>query len=259
MGWQRLQGKPTREDLVALFANEIAYIKLADFFHATERASLVEALLRRGLRPYDFAFDSTNVPAASHLFAVHYLYEQRDPAEYFAHAAESRKEYGSLCAEVGFDPAQRVFEWLGGAMQVPVRIASQGPLLYSHVIARDLAASSRLHTDFAPSIPSHWSISAITAQYSWNVYLTDPESGGECVLSHRLWQPEDDQHLIPGTYAHDERLVADAERVAIGVHPGDLVLFNCRNYHSVRQSAAPRITLSGHIGLTLDQQLIAWG
>lgn len=257
--WERIEGEPLRDDFVALFANDIAYIKIADFVDAGERARVVEALLRRGLRPYEFDFDSANVPEASHLFEVHYLHEQRDPTEYFPRAAESRAEYRRLCAEVGFDPAQRVFDRIGKAMETPVEIARQGPNEYNHVIARDLAASSLLHADFGPMIPARWSISAVVAQYAWNLYLTDPVRGGECVLYHRFWQREDDEHLIPGSYSHDERLVADAQRVVIDVRPGDLMLFNCRNYHAVRPAAAPRITLGGHIGRTPDQRLIAWG
>lgn len=257
--WKRTQGEPVRDDFVALLNNDLAYIKVADFVGADERERLLAALLRRGLRPYDFDFDGANVPPVSHLFEVHYLWEQRDPAEYLPRARASREEYGRVCAETGSDPARAVYDRIGGAVGAAVQIARQDGEEYNHVIVREVSAGSLLHTDFAPMIPARWSITDIVAQLAWNIYLTDPARGGECVLYNRFWRAEDDQHLLPGTYAHDERVVADAERAVITVRPGDLVIFNCRNYHEIRRAAAPRITLGGHVGLRPDRGLIAWG
>lgn len=257
--WNRTQGSPVRDDFIALFANEIGYIKVKNFVADPERQEVLKAILRRGLQAYDFAFDSGHVPAASHLFEVHYLYEQKDPAEYFPRARASQAKYRQLCRETGCDPAKAVFELVGGAMRTPVRIASQEGEEYNHIIARELAAGSLLHTDFGPSIPARWSITSVIAQYAWNIYLTDPLEGGECVVHNRFWRPEDDAHLIPGSYAHDECVVAGAESAVIPVQPGDMLLFNCRNYHQVRRSTASRIAVGGHIGLLPDHTLIAWG
>jgi hypothetical protein len=123
---------------------------------------------------------------------------------------------------------------------------------------RELNNSVLLHTDYAPALPPHWSISEIKSELAWNIYLTDPGEGGECRVYNCPWQPEYDHHLIGETYAYDPMVVEDAPLVALKPMVGRLIIFNSRNLHDVTAASQSRVAIGGHFGAHSNGNVICW-
>jgi hypothetical protein len=258
MAWKQQQGIANKQGFFDLFANQIAYIAVDNFLNIAEIEALKNGLIKAGLQQYSYNFAVDKAPPAAHLFETHYLYEQKTPSEYFSAAAKSIAEYQNLCQLTGFDPALKMSTFLSEHLQKTVTIAEQAGQHYSHVIARELRHSALMHADFAGFIPHYWSISNVIAQYAWNIYLSDPGEGGECVVYDKLWAKEDDAHILENTYGYDEKIVANQASAVISVKPGQLVFFNSRNFHKVNASRNPRLSIGGHVGLTKDDEFILW-
>lgn len=258
MSWTTPISAPTPQNFHELFQNQFSYIVIQDFLTPAECALAASEIGKLGLKRPDYAFDLDNVPASQLLFDSHYLFEQKTPEEYFPKAAATIASYQTFCQKLGFDPALRVRDYVSQQLGAPVSIAEQDGQQYTYAMVRELSTSALLHLDFAQFIPPYWSISDTIAECAWNVYLTDPGIGGECVVYNRPGQPEDDAFLIPNSYAHDPRLVEGCEVVEAPVRVGQLVIFNCRNYHEVRSSTKGRITIGGHIGMNQNEKFSMW-
>lgn len=250
--------KLDKQSFYDLFANKIPYIAIDNFIAAEQCQRLIQAIRNLGLEQYDYNFEINDAPPANHLFETHYLYEQKTPEEYFPKALESIQQYQSLCKQIHFDPILQLQNWMRDHCQQAVTIAQQNQDFYSYVIIRELNNSALLHADFANFIPDYWSISKVVAQYAWNIYLTDPGVGGECVVYNRPWQRIDDQHIVKDTYGYDHCVVKNCDSVLIKPNAGKLVLFNSRNFHEVHKSERSRLSIGGHIGLLPNNEIIMW-
>jgi len=256
--WQAAPKNISQQNIVDLFDNKIPYIAVKNFLSLSECHLLISAILKLGLGGYNYHFDINTAPPAQHLFETHYLYENKTPEEYFSAAEKSIKEYKQLCDEIKLYPDKKMMSLLAEHLQKPVVIASQDGKYYSHIIIRELKNSALLHADFAPFIPSYWSISNIIAEFAWNIYLSDAGKGGECVVYNKPWGKEDDKYITGDTYGYDHEVVKDKEFVEIYPAQGSLVLFNSRNFHEVKSSENSRIAMGGHIGLTKTGEVILW-
>ncbi|HEV2614667.1 MAG TPA: 2OG-Fe(II) oxygenase [Gammaproteobacteria bacterium] len=256
--WQAAPLTISQQSIDDLFNNRIPYLLVENFLSLSECSLLVSAITKLGLGGYDYNFDINAAPPAQHLFETHYLYENKMPEDYFPAAEKSIHEYKKLCDEIKLYPDKKMMDLLSQYTQKPVAIASQEGKNYSHVIIRELKNSALLHADFAPFIPSYWSISNITAELAWNIYLSDAGKGGECVVYNKPWEKEDDKYITHDTYGYDHAVVKDKEFAEIYPTQGSLVLFNSRNFHEVRRSENPRISMGGHIGLTPAGEIIVW-
>lgn len=258
VSWQTQQGPVSKQGFFDLFANQVGYIAVDNFLTPTECQALSDTLIRMGLHQYNYNFDIDSAPPAAHLFETHYLYEEKTPAEYFPAAANSIAEYKKLCATAKVDPAAKMAAFLAQHLQQEVKIATQDEQPYSYVIARELRNSALMHADFAGFIPQYWSISKVIAQYAWNIYLSNPGNGGECIVHDKLWEKADDAYIVGNTYGYDHVLVANKEHATISAQSGRLVFFNSRNFHEVNASSQPRLSVGGHVGLTENQEVILW-
>lgn len=255
--WVKQRGYNDKQGLLDLFHNRCAYIMVENFLTPLECSDLIEALRHFGLKQYPYNFAHHDAPPASQLFEQHYLYEPKRPAEYFPKAAQSITQYHELVKMAKLDPAAKVFDYFK-ELNLPVQIAAQDGQPYSYIMARELNHTALLHADFAPFIPPYWSITKVIAQYAWNIYLSDPWQGGECVVYNRFWQQADDHYIIRNTYGYDHQVVAGCEQIKIHPEPGMLLIFNSRNFHEVLKSEKPRLSMGGHMGLLPDNQIIAW-
>jgi len=95
-------------------------------------------------------------------------------------------------------------------------------------------------------------------QYAWNIYLSDPGEGGECVVYNKPWEKADDQYIKGATYGYDHEVVKGAESIKIKPEPGMLLLFNSRNFHEVLKSTKPRLSLGGHVGRLTPSEYQLW-
>lgn len=254
--WQ--QGAPiSTRGLTQVFDNQAAYVKVENFLSADECQKLTAGLRTLGLQQYAYNFEHNEAPPAACLFETHYLYEQKTPAEYFPKAQASIELYQQLVNIAGLDPAKKFIDLLAHYLG-KVTIAEQDGQAYGYVLGRELNHSALLHADFAAFIPEVWNISKINAQYAWNIYLTDPGEGGECVIYNKPWEKSDDQYIKGETYGYDHEVVKDAELIKIKPKPGMLLIFNSRNFHEVLKSSKPRLSLGGHVGRTPDNHYLLW-
>lgn len=256
--WQQKGVKISRKNLLDVFANKCAYVSVENFIIPEDCTNVINTLRGMGLQQYDYNFNASEAPPASHLFATHYLYESKQPEEYFHKAQESIIEYQKMVIGANIDPVKLMMDLLSRYLKSPVFIANQNGCLYSYVIARELNHSVLLHADFAQAIPSYWSISNVVAQYAWNVYLTDPGQGGETIIYNKPWQPKDDEFSTKNTYGYDHAVVKGAEFIKFKPRSGMLMFFNSRNFHEVAACTQPRLTLGGHVGITSAGEFIIW-
>ncbi|MDP1723786.1 MAG: hypothetical protein Q8L85_03710 [Alphaproteobacteria bacterium] len=257
MNWQKAAYQTNEKTLMDLFDNKMSAIILENFINNEDCQKIQEGLQQIGLKHYNYQYN-IDVPEAKHIFDTHYLYEHKKPEEYFPKAKETNLLYRAFCDTIKFDPFLKVQKHLSNNWIKSVQIAKQNNNDYTHVIARELQSSALLHADFAQFIPKHWSISEIIAQYAWNIYLTDPGIGGECVVYNKLWAKEDDQYIYKQTYGYDEKVVEGKESTQIAIKPGSLVFFNSRNFHKVNKSQKMRLSIGGHVGLTSAGNLLMW-
>ncbi len=143
-------------------------------------------------------------------------------------------------------------------MHSKVSIAEYKNQSYTYAIVRALKRAVFIHADFANFLADCWSINKITAELAWNVYLTNPGKGGECVVYNRPWERVDDAHMIPGTYGYYPKVVEGCESINIPITPGKLLFFNSRNFHKVNESENLRLSFGGHIGLMPDKEMLMW-
>ena len=255
--WTYTPQTSENHDFFDLFDNKTSAIIIDDFLPPENCSKIKEIAEEYGLHHYDYLFND-DVPEAFSLFDTHYLYEQKTPAEYCPKAEATNAQYAQFKEKLGFNPFEKVRAFLEEKTGRSVSIAKQGKQEYTHVILRQLQNSALLHADFAPFIPQYWSISDITSELAWNIYLTDPGQGGECVVYDKLWDKEDDQHILGETYGYDEIVVQNKDYIEIPITAGKLVFFNSRNFHKVNASSQMRLSIGGHIGLKPDGSLVMW-
>ncbi|MEU9850951.1 hypothetical protein [Streptomyces sp. NPDC047985] len=77
-----------------------------------------------------------------------------------------------------------------------------------------------------------------------------PESGGETVIHHRHWSPEDEERREG--YGYAEAVAVRHPAVSVRPSAGDAILFDPHNYHLVRQNEGKgrRIIFSFFIAVT---------
>lgn len=158
----------------------------------------------------------------------------------------------------GINPVQRVQGVLQDFLNARVQFAKQEGESYFPAIARELNASVLLHADFAQFIPSYWCISKIVSEISWNIYLTDPGEGGECIVYEKPWERADDIHIVGNTYGYDPSVVEGKPNAHIKANAGRLVFFNSRNFHEVAAAKRPRVSIGGHVGKTPEGEFLMW-
>lgn len=129
-------------------------------------------------------------------------------------------------------------------------------------LIRQINNSAKKHFDFAPYDAKGWAIQDVTKQIAWNIYLEMPEHGGETVVYNRPWQPHMYEKFLleghHGSYGFSDAAVEGSQAIVIKPRTCDLWLFNTRNFHEVKGSSGPRITMSSFIGKTNKDAFVMW-
>ena len=225
MSWTKIVQNPGEKDFYDLFFDKCAAISVKDFLNSGELEMVANAVKKFGLDYYDYRFDDDDVPKAKHIFDTHYLYEEKKPEEYFPKAKKNNEEYRRFAQAVGFDPALRVAEYMSELIHNPVTIAKQDGNEYTYAMVRELSSSALLHADYAKFIPDYWHIHNIQAEYAWNIYITDPGEGGETKIYNKLWEKEDDKHVLGETYGYHDDVVKGTKKVSIKPKAGAVDFF----------------------------------
>jgi carrier-protein-independent halogenase WelO5-like protein len=179
---------------------------------------------------------------------------------YFSKAGAANATRKAIFRQSG-DLLEEVIATLQGAWREPVGIAVEdtGEQYFAGLV-RDIPVAL-LHRDWAPRDARGWAVGQISAQLTWNVYLQTSRSGGALVIYRRPYQESDEcAKLAADNCAFSAAMVQDCDLVEILPAPGELILFNARNYHEVRstEGTIPRITASSFIGQMPGGGLALW-
>ncbi len=250
---------PTNLD--ALFANKIACI-VEDVFLSPEQINIFLAKLTAMPDWYEpkipkklqHLFPIKDFP--KHLFYTQYgFYEDGvDEAAYLKISQDYAETWKRLTTACGFDPFVLLVDYFKKKYQANLQPAHKNQQNYFTLVVRDLAKEVLPHADFGPYDGKEWAINQVEQQLAWNIYLTAPQQGGETTIYDYVW----DENTPIDENSYGIQQFNQPVKHRFKVTPGKLVLFNCRNFHAISESSAPRIAIGGLIGKTKDQQLIAW-
>lgn len=256
MGWELVRAdKLTAQLLQALLDNEIAAVAIADFLGGEARRSAIEAIERHGM---DYYRDVDPPIGRIGITQFEHRLDEAGRTAYFAAAGPANERRRAVFDQSG-DLLELVMDALGAAWPGNVGLAREpGGEEYFAGLVR-MIRKGLVHCDWAPHDAPGWAIGEVDAQITWNIYCQVPASGGATYVYRRPWDPSAEEALIPDSYGYHESLVAGCERVCIEPAPGELVLFNSRNFHSIEANdGAERISVSSFAGRTGTGDLVLW-
>ena len=260
--WHESSTTLSRDALDALLRCDIPAIEVQDFATPTECAQFVAAMSQ--VPGYDAHTSPMRLIGAN--FSNHY---HAGKHAYFHAAAQARARL-RLVVESSFDPVARLLSNLRRNWPGEAQVAREGRAdgQYFAGCIKSRVQGSPLHYDFVPDMVTDYTISAITAQLSWNLYLEMPSDSGETTI-YKKW-PDPRRDLVarePEAQAQWNNLVnpcavEGCERFTFRAKPGELVMFNTRCPHSIAMqpsdSRERRVQIGGFAGLTTDGDFILW-
>ena len=141
--------------------------------------------------------------------------------------------------------------------ELEVKIAKQGKREYFAGLIRFAEDGTMTHVDFAPTDAVGYSVDKVVGQVAWNLFLRAPSSGGYCRVFKNLWCEEYEQCRV--SYGYKGSVAAGSSYFDIEAVKGDIVLFNCRNFHQVEQSAGEdRVTAGSFLGKLPNDKYVLW-
>ncbi len=246
--------------LPLLTSNQIAAIKISDFFNAEELATVVENIKKQGVSWYQNAeFKQGRIGIS----ATGYHSKMDGKALYFSlvpNATDARKE---MFVGVS-DPLERIADIFGEQYRVSVaKESSVGGAEYFSGLIRAMGAESTLHHDWAPNQLPGWDVSQSEEQFALVLYLQMPDKGGELIVYNHPWTPEDEENnkdvVEKGPNGFDTKFLSSERPTKITPVSGDLVIFRSRNFHQVEamDSKHSRLTFNTFLMLK-DGKLSLW-
>lgn len=248
-------------DLQLLFDNKLASITVDDFLDAKQTSALLSAITKQSewqeahyAEEFEHLF--TDLKKPMHLFSSQYMVASRGVSEddYLALCKTYQVVWNNIVADCGFDPFISFINYIKNTYKVNVELAAKKHATYAPLVARDLSTEVLPHADYGPYDGKGWVIDQVKNQIAWNIYLSDPGSGGETTIYDRVWQEDDT--MDESSYGI-KNFVAPIKKQFTAA-PGRLVLFNSRNFHAITKSSLPRIAIGGLLGQTMDGKIIAW-
>ncbi|MFF8725790.1 putative 2OG-Fe(II) oxygenase [Streptomyces sp. NPDC015171] len=245
----------TRDHILRLAAGVLGAVRIRGFSSLQDCRDVMSALETCPLGAYDEALISPRIaklgPAAYDFYSAHGLDER-----YWKHGEESAASRSALLR--GTDPmdlAVRRLRDAWGDELVPA--TSGGRPLFAGMI-REITHGAKIHFDEVlrefPGALDEPPASFLT--FNW--YLSMPSSGGETVVHRHRWDPTDERYR--DGYGYVEESVAHLPAAFVAPETADAVLFDSRNFHSVRpvDGEGRRVSLSFFLGVTGRGPLAIW-
>jgi hypothetical protein len=184
--------------------------------------------------------------------------DRRVQDSYWPAVSRSRQAWAEL--HIDPDPFQACQDRLAAAWPAGVGVASRGGRGYSPGIIREIDAGLQVHFDDATLEFAENAFDApLVAQFAFNLFLRVPAAGGELTIWRHRWHQEDEAHRIPGGYGYHESVVAGVPRIELPPHANEAMIFDPRNFHTVRPGGAGRrIALAFSIGILATGPLVVW-
>jgi hypothetical protein len=254
MDWTQISASLTNSSLRDLASGRASAIVVSNFLSEEERRLSLAAFGRAVLGEYAHIGASLKRAgvAQSEFFGM-----DGGEARYFERAAEFARDNPELEAD-----RVRLFGKVLDALRATGLAADvlkgRGGKPFSAGVYR-LATALRLHSDWVRRDAVGWTNDDIDAQLAINVHLSRCERGGELLLYNRFWEAPHERWKRADGYGYEEGVVLDAPRVVIVPQPGDLIIFNCKNYHEVRTTqGGERVTFGVHLGMRGGSSLVCW-
>jgi len=255
--WRSRESFPlTRENLVALFENEIPEIRIPGFATPAECAGFTAAM--RGGNVQTSTKSGLGYIGAAQ---VNYRWGGNAKQDYFAVTPRAWADFHAV-VDRAWNPLERLMDRLRAVLGKPVEIAEEpgGGRCFAGIIRLAEKGTAR-HVDYAPLNMPGWGLADIDAQIAWNLFFTAPAEGGQTTIWNRPW----DAPVIPGedppqSYGLGDEWVAGAETWTYRPAAGDVVLFNSRNPHRVDPTldGGQRWQIGSFVGRRPDGSLILW-
>ena len=255
--WAEAEAVLSTKALEAVFDNRIPAIRIQNFATDDECNRFVDALRSVPVGQYELDPSDPKIRMIGHP-----LYESqgcKDRAEYFAKARESRQVYKAIAHEAGFDPVARFQECLQTRCGIHVGHAKDKQLgEYFAGVIRFVEEELLCHIDFAPLDAVGFGVTKVGHQAAWNLFLTEPKAGGVCTVYSSPWCPIHEKYKEAPSYGYAKALTEGERRFRIRPVRGDVVVFNCRNFHRVEECKGERITVGSFLGRYASGQHVVW-
>ncbi len=253
--WQQIQDAAlTEENLAGLFDNKIPTIRIHNFATQAECQAFSMAA-----HTANFTYHKSVDPPIGRVGIAQFGYIDKTKKAYFA-AVEREYQIQREIMDKSFDPLARLIRILRDTVSAQVNIAQDsnfGPFFAG--LIRLIHKNASLHLDFTEIDAPEWGVADVNAQLAWNLFLSVPEMGGECIVYNRLWHPEDEAHKVTGSELYyTPKLVQKCRTKEIKPVVGDVILFNSRNFHEVKDSYGERMTFTSFIGRKPDGNIVIW-
>jgi hypothetical protein len=251
MGWKGLAARSlTEKNLQALFDNEIPAIHLGAFAAAEECQLLLDGL--NGLRIENYENVSPEIGRIGIT-----VFEAGERTESYLDRVPDYVAQMQRLFQDSFDPVQRVRDQLSKVFKGAVEIAEEpdGKRYFAGLV-RVMRDGTLLHVDFAQHDAPSWCIGNVNAQITWNLFLSSGGDGGECEIYNQQWESCDEMYKSQNAYGYDRGVLKSSQSYTVKPIVGDVVFFNCRNYHEVGKTNGIRVTLGSFVGRMKDRLLL---
>ena len=243
----------SRESLELLFSNSIPAVNIECFATPEQCRRLVDAIRSTSLEYYEQV-----TPPIGRVGVTQFECRSAEKSRYFAEVNSAKAQYERMVKR-GIDPVRRMCEELGRIGFLHAQVAKEPDFgAYFAGLVREINHSALLHADVAELDARGWHVGSINDQLTWNLYIEAPIAGGECIVYDRQWRSSDESARIPGSYGYRMDLVSGADKFSITPIVGNVVLFNCKNFHQVLPAESPRLSIGSFIGRTKFDELLLW-
>ena len=251
--WKSCAEQPlSRAALRDLFDNRIPAIRISQFATPAECSKMLAQVNAVRLDRYSGVY-----PPIDKIGVTQFEAGAGGKKQYFDEAEQATGTLRRIF-DASFDPITRIRDILSKAFSGQVDIAGEADgKSYFAGLFRQMKEGTLLHVDFAQRDAPDWCIADIDAQIAWNLFLSDGGGGGECDIYNQQWQSCHETRKKEKTYGYEEAVVRGVEHLAVKPVVGDVLLFNCRNFHRVLPTPHARITLGSFVGRMSDR-LVLW-
>lgn len=249
----------TREAILGLFENKIPYLRLPKAVSLEHCERLAKECESAGFEYYDDI-----IPPVGRIGVTQYEYRHRMKREYFEAARQAERKHRHISDAAGYDP---LGDFVRDVRRVglSVHLAKENDLglEYGSRLVRQIPMA-KLHMDFAALCAQGWDIGNVQQQLTFNLYLREPQIGGECLIYDRIWELEDDALLDEvqplSSYGYPAKVVEGVRSECVRPERGDIVLFNTRNFHQVAPSSGSvaRLSLTTFFGRLKSDEIVFW-
>lgn len=253
--WSESESHLNKDSLNALHRNQIPAIRINEFATKKECEKLLNAIKNHYDEIKSINKDNIKNKKVKSSIGIATFDRYKTPITKYQ---SEYSVYQEIVNEAGFDPVKRILEKLEDECDIAARIVCEEKNYYAGVI-RMIDNKVLIHVDLTPINETGFEMHNITNQIAWNLFLTTPRTGGDCIVYDSPWTGDYATcKVINNSVVCDKSKVEEERRFKIKPKKGDLVLFNCRNFHEVTTITEKRITVGSFMGKDINDNYLLW-